>query len=80
MDKLLLKYHRERNGDTIETLARALGMHPKSLQRKIRKEDFSIDEVEIMARRYKLTTDDVMAIFFTSPDSDDHHDSQEGSI
>lgn len=69
MDSLLLKWHIRKNGDTLTSLAEAMGLHPQTLYLKYKeggakKLQFSQNEIRFIANRYKLTKDDIIKIFF----------------
>ena len=71
MNDLLLKSHMREYGDTSETLAKALGIHPHTLYMKMRevgekerRQQFTQGEIRVIVERYKLTPEDVVKIFF----------------
>lgn len=68
MDTLLFKWHVKQNGDSMESLAKAMGIHAHTLYYKSRedypKQQFTQGEIEFIAKRYKLTGDDIKKIFF----------------
>ena len=52
-------------GDTISTLAAAIGINRQNASIKVNgKRDFKQNEILKIAKRYKLTTEEVAAIFF----------------
>lgn len=68
MDALLLKYFREKHGDTHARLAAALGVTDKTLQRKLKgTSEFTLSEIRAIVERYRLTPVEAWMIFF-SPD------------
>ena len=53
------------NGDTIQTLADALGVNRQNASIKINnKREFKQSEIALIASRYKLTYEEVECIFF----------------
>lgn len=71
MNRLLLKYHRERHNDTMEELADALDMHPKTLQKKMNgSADFTLQEVRKIVKLYRLTPEQTWAVFFMDGETD----------
>lgn len=71
MNELLLKVHMKDYGDTNESLAKALNIHPHTLYMKMRdgvedkrRQQFNQGEIRFIVERYKLTADDVIKIFF----------------
>lgn len=61
----LLKAKMVLNGDTISTLAAALGINRQNASIKINgKRDFKQREIMLIAMRYKLTGGEFVAIFF----------------
>ena len=66
MNKALLRSHIIKNGDTQEKLAEAIGISLSNLSAKINSKGttFRLDEVEQIRRRYSLTNEDVILIFF----------------
>ena len=71
MNDLILKSCMRKYGDTNETLASALGIHPHTLYMKMRessedarKQQFTQAEIRFIAKRYELSADKVMEIFF----------------
>lgn len=67
MSKQELKAVMVRYGDRQEDLAKALNMSERALSDKINgKVDFWRAEIEAIALRYKLTTEDVQRIFFAN--------------
>ena len=65
MDKALLKYYVEKNGETMKMLAEVLGIHPNTLSRKVNGVDeFTQGEINIIVARYNLSPDETMKIFF----------------
>lgn len=67
MDKALFKCYMTKNGDSIQTLAEALNIHPVTLYSKVKGEQpFKSPEMSIIVKRWDLTSDEVMAVFFNS--------------
>lgn len=70
MDSLLFKWHVKQNGDTLDSLATAMGLHPHTLYMKHRggdsKQQFTQREIAFIVKRYNLTADDVVKIFFNT--------------
>lgn len=68
MDALLFKWHVKQNGDSLDSLAKAMGLHPHTLYMKSRsgdsKQQFTQREIAFITKRYNLTPDDVVKIFF----------------
>ena len=71
MNDLLLKDKMRRFGDTSETLAKALGIHPSTLYMKMRTrkegarfQEFSQSEIRQIVERYKLNAQEIAQIFF----------------
>ena len=68
MDSLLFKWHVKKNGDTFESLAREMGLHPHTMYMKYRsnneKQQFTQREIAFIAKRYNLSAEDITAIFF----------------
>jgi len=65
LDKALLKYYIEKNGDTMKTLAGVLGIHPNTLSRKVNGADeFTQSEINVIVARYNLSPENTMKIFF----------------
>lgn len=68
MDSLLFKWHVKQNKDSLESLAKALNLHPHTLYMKYRggdsKQQFTQREIAFIVKRYNLTPDDVLKIFF----------------
>lgn len=57
-------------GDSIETLADYLGITRQTLTQKIEgKSQFKRNEIQLIAARYKLTPDEVYAIFLAEGES-----------
>ena len=55
-------------GDTISTLAAALGINRQNASIKINgKRDFKQTEIAMITKRYKLSLEEVAAIFFGQP-------------
>lgn len=71
MNDLLLKVHMKGYGDTTETLAKALNIHPHTLYMKMRedgakrKQQFTQAEIRLITERYNLSPEDVVKIFFS---------------
>lgn len=69
MNTMLLKWHMAHNKDDVQTLAKALGIHANTLYNKLNeksKEKFTQDEIFEIVKRYKLTGDDLISIFFNA--------------
>lgn len=68
MNTLLLKHEMKVYGDNDESLAKALNIHPHTLYMKMREENrtqqFTQGEIRIISKRYKLTPEAVIKIFF----------------
>ena len=65
MNKALFKCHMSLNGDSVESLAEALNIHPVTLYDKInRVAPFKSPEMESIVRRWNLTGDEIKDIFF----------------
>ena len=68
MNELLLKVFMREHGDTQETLAQALNIHPHTLYMKMResnrKQQFTQEEINFITKRYNLTPENVVKIFF----------------
>lgn len=67
MNKCLLKYHLEKNGDTQEALSIALGLSRSRLSAKIngyRGACFKQSEIAFIKDRYGLKAEEVDHIFF----------------
>ena len=65
MEKNELRAEIARNGDTCESLAKALGITLTSFSKKINaKNDFKQSEIRAIMTRYNLGPDDVVKIFF----------------
>ena len=61
----LLKARMVLHGDTISTLAAALGINRQNASIKVNgKRDFKQNEILKIAKRYKLTVNEVAVIFF----------------
>lgn len=71
-DVYLLKYIMSQHGDSIDVLAKALGLHPRTLQAKLNAastpREFTQREISIICNRYNLNGDDLMRVFFLKPD------------
>lgn len=71
MNSYFLKGHMDKHGDNMESLAKALGLHSGTLYIKMhggsgkRVAQFTQGEIKAIAERYKLTPDDIAAIFFS---------------
>lgn len=59
-----LKGEIKKRGDTVVELAKALDVHPVSLYRKINEKKIALREAKIIVKRYELTAQEVMDIFF----------------
>lgn len=66
MDTNLLRYYVRRNGDTHWKLAQAIGIGESTLYRKLRGDDseFTQSEIQKIVKRYNLTAEETMKIFF----------------
>lgn len=65
MNIALLKSKMALNGDTQTTLAEYLGVTNNTMSNKmIGKYEFKHSEIEAIARRYKLTAEELTTIFF----------------
>ena len=68
MNELLLKVFMREHGDTQETLAQALNIHSHTLYMKMResnrKQQFTQEEINFITKRYNLTPENVVKIFF----------------
>jgi len=54
----------ERHGYTLERLAGAIGIAPEALNRKIKGNSFTIGDTQRIIQALKLTTEEVMEVFF----------------
>jgi hypothetical protein len=66
LDSNLLKYHMKKNGDTQKTLAEELGISLSCFNAKVNNNgsEFTRSEITTIARRYHLTDDELIEIFF----------------
>lgn len=67
MDKMKLRAKMLEYGDDAITLAQALGIHRSCLSAKMncyRGAEFTQSEIRIIAKRYKLSGEEIMTIFF----------------
>ena len=64
MDVELLKRTMKYHGWTKASLAKELGMHRDTLQRRMRKENFRIDEVQKIKDTIPLSEEEANSIFF----------------
>ena len=66
MNSALLKYVMSRNGDGAKDLALYLGISETWLSQKINENgaEFRLSEIKKIIRRYKLTAEEVLKIFF----------------
>lgn len=65
MDLNLLKYYMRENNDNIESLAENLKLHYNTVCLKlIGKREFTQREIALIAKRYNLTADVLVKIFF----------------
>ena len=67
MNKLLLKSHMAKRGDTQLTLAEAMGLSLSRLNAKINETggaEFTQTEIAFISNRYKLSGSEIMKIFF----------------
>lgn len=64
MDVELLKRTMKYHGWTNASLAKELGMHRDTLQRRMRKENFRIDEVQKIKDTIPLSEEEANSIFF----------------
>lgn len=68
MDKLLLKSHMARKGDTQATLADAMGLSLSRLNAKINETggaEFTQTEIAFISKRYRLSSGETMKVFFS---------------
>ena len=67
MNKNLLRYFMSRHGDNQATLAKALNMPQSALSARMNgKTEFRRLEMLAIWKRYSLTADEMLAIFFAS--------------
>ena len=65
VNRELVKYYIARNKETMETLAKALGVTRASLSRKLTAElPLTLHEVQLIADRYHLTHEEIIEAFF----------------
>lgn len=69
MNEMFLKGFMRKHGDTMDALAEALKIHPHTLYMKMReqgerKQQFTQSEIQVIVKRYNLTPEDVMRVFF----------------
>lgn len=65
MDLNLLKYYIKKNDDSLVNLAEALNIKYNTLSMKLLgKYEFKQSEIQIIAKRYQLTADEITKIFF----------------
>ena len=65
MDASLFRYHMDRNGDTQERLAEALGMSQSGLSNRINGHiEFHQNEMNMIRERYQQTAEEMQNIFF----------------
>lgn len=65
MNLNLLKYHMLENNDTIESLAEDMKLHYNTVSLKLKgKREFTQQEIALISKRYSLTADEVIKIFF----------------
>ena len=65
MNLNLLKYHMLENNDTIESLAEDMKLHYNTVSLKLNgKREFTQQEIALISKRYSLTADEVVKIFF----------------
>ena len=65
MNLNLLKYHMLENNDTIESLAEDMKLHYNTVSLKLNgKREFTQQEIALISKRYNLTADEVVKIFF----------------
>ena len=67
MNRLLLKWHMAANKEDATTLAQALGIHVNTLYNKMSEnceDKFTQDEIHLIFKRYKLSNDELVRIFF----------------
>lgn len=56
-----------KHGDNGQKLAEALGRSPQAVSCKLNsKRKFTLEEIQVMIKRYDLAPEDVQLIFFTS--------------
>lgn len=68
MNKPLLSSFMVKNGDTQESLAKAMGLSLSRLNAKINEREgaaFTQTEMQFIIDRYHLSKDEAMAVFFT---------------
>lgn len=68
MNAHFLRGYMERHGDTMDTLAIALKIHPHTLYMKMsggRGQQFNQGELKTIAERYALTPQEVFDVFFS---------------
>lgn len=70
MKTLLLKNEMKQYGDTMESLAKVLNIHPHTLYMKMkedgeRTQQFNQGEIKVISERYKLTPEKIAEIFFS---------------
>lgn len=67
MDKNLLRYFMAKNGDRQKDLAEVLGIPQSALcERMNQRRSFRQEEMNTIRKRYKLSAEDMMSIFFTA--------------
>jgi transcriptional regulator with XRE-family HTH domain len=66
VDTALLKYYVEKNGDTMASLAKKMGISPSWLSAKVNASgaEFWQSEIMFIIDLYKLSPDEVCRIFF----------------
>lgn len=66
MDKNLLVYYMKTHGDSVDELAKVIGIHPTTLRRKMNADyEFTTGEIETIAGRYRLSAEEIVRIFLT---------------
>lgn len=61
----LLKYYMRENNDTMEALAEDMMIHYNTLSLKLNgKREFTQQEIALISKRYNLTADEIVKIFF----------------
>lgn len=61
----LLKYYVRENHDTMEELAEAMKLHYNTVSLKLNgKREFTQQEISFISKRYNLTAEEVVKIFF----------------
>ena len=70
IDTLEFRALMTKHGDTVNGLAKVLGIHPKTLYYKYsgcdNRANFTLNEVQIIMNRYNLNPDEVVSIFLST--------------